>query len=245
MKILCPLKRVVDPYTKVTPLADGSGLDTAGVKFDINPFDEIAIEEAVRMKEANAEVTITAATIGTSESEDQLRKALAMGADEAILIEHDGDLDSTVVAAELQALIEANSYDLVMMGKQSTDADRCQAGQMLAAKLGWPQATFAAKVTPEGSSLSVARETDFGEETLSLPLPCVVTADLRLNEPRYIPMPAIIKARSKPLNRQPRATEAEPKTKVASYRTPGERSPGKQVGSVDELIAELQGRGVL
>ena len=166
MKILCPVKRVVDPFAKVGPLADGSGLDTAGVKFDINPFDEIAVEEAVRMKQADTSVEIVVVSIGSAECEEQLRKALAMGADQAILIETDDAMDSTVVAKELEALVKELSPDIVLMGKQSTDDDRGQAGQMLAARLGWPQATFAAKIDISDRKATVTRETDTGEETL-------------------------------------------------------------------------------
>ncbi|MEX2243430.1 MAG: electron transfer flavoprotein subunit beta/FixA family protein [Fimbriimonadaceae bacterium] len=243
MKILCPVKRVVDPYAKVKPLADGSGLDVSSVKFDVNPFDEIAVEEAVRMKEKDPSVSITAVSIGGPEVEEQLRKALAMGADEAVLIENDRPLDSGVVAAELAAI--AKDYDLVLMGKQATDDDNGQAAQMLAAKLGWPQATFASKIVIEGRSATVTRETDAGEETLVVPLPAVVTTDLRLNEPRYIALPGIIKARSKPLEKRPRATDAVPKTRIVRLDRPPERPAGRKVASVDELIAGLRERGVL
>ena len=245
MKILCPVKRVVDPYAKVGPLADGSGLDTIGVKFDINPFDEIAVEEAVRMKEADSSVSITVVSIGSSECEEQLRKALAMGADQAVLIETDDVMDSTVVAKELEALVGELSPDIVLMGKQSTDDDRGQAAQMLAARLGWPQATFAAKIVLADGKATVTRETDTGEETLSVQLPCVITTDLRLNEPRYIPLPGIIKARSKPLDKKPRLTDAAPKTRVLSMKSPPPRPPGRKVGSVDELVSALKERGVL
>ena len=245
MKILCPVKRVVDPFAKVGPLADGSGLDTAGVKFDINPFDEIAVEEAVRMKQADPSVEIVVVSIGSAECEEQLRKALAMGADQALLIETDDAMDSTVVAKELEALALEMSPDIVLMGKQSTDADRGQVGQMLAARLGWPQATFAAKIDITDGKATVTRETDTGEETLVLPLPCVITTDLRLNEPRYIPLPGIIKARTKPLDKRPRATDAQPKTRVLSMSSPAPRAPGQIVGSVDELVAALRERGAL
>lgn len=180
MKILVPIKRVVDPYAKVRPLPDGSGMDTTGLKFEINPFDEIAVEEAVRLKEKNPAIEITAVSIGGSECEDQLRKGLAMGADKAILVETNDPLDSTVVASELAALANELKPDLILMGKQATDDDNNQAGQMLAAKLDWPQATFAAKVEQGDGLVRVTRETDTGDETLELPLPCLVTTDLRL-----------------------------------------------------------------
>lgn len=245
MKIVVPVKRVIDPYAKVRPLPDGSGLDVAGVKFDINPFDEIAVEQAVRMKEADPSVHITVVSIGTGDCEEQLRKALAIGADEAVLIETSEALDSSVVAAELEAFVRTASPDLVLMGKQATDDDCNQAGQILAARLGWPQATFACKVERENGAIVVTRETDTGEETLQMPLPCVVTTDLRLNEPRYIALPGIIKARSKPLAKQPRATDAKVKTRVLSLKSPPPRPAGRKVGSVDELLSALKERGAL
>jgi electron transfer flavoprotein beta subunit len=245
MKILVPLKRVVDPYAKVRPLADGSGLDLAGVKFDINPFDEIAVEEAVRKKEADPSITITVVSIGGPECEEQLRKALAMGADAAILVETTDALDSAVVAAELEAVVRAENPDLVLMGKQATDDDANQAGQMLAARLDWPQATFASRIEFTEKGVQVTRETDTGEETLLLPTPALITADLRLNEPRYIALPGIIKARSKPLTKQPRATSAVPKVKVTKYVAPPARSGGIKVESVDALLEALRAKGVL
>jgi electron transfer flavoprotein beta subunit len=245
MKILVPIKRVVDPYAQVRPLADGSGLDVGGVKFDVNPFDEIAMEEAVRQKEANPSISIVAVSVGGPEVEEQLRKALAMGADEAILVETSDDLDPQLVADELKAVIEEAKPDLVLMGKQATDGDNNQVGQMLAAKLGWPQATFAAKVTLTADSAEVARETDTGEETVRMSLPCVITADLRLNEPRYIALPGIIKARSKPLAKRARATSSSPRVKITKFEQPPARQAGIKVGSVDQLVAALRDRGVI
>lgn len=245
MKILVPIKRVVDPYAKVRPLADGSGIDTTGLKFEINPFDEIAVEEAVRMKEKDPSVEITVVTIAGVEAEEQLRKALAMGADKAILVESTEVYDSPSVAAELAALARELAPDLILMGKQATDDDNNQAGQMLAAKLDWPQATFASKVETAGSSLKVTRETDTGEETLTLPLPCLVTTDLRLNEPRYIALPGIIKARSKPLERRTPLTQSKLHTRVVKMEAPPARAAGRKVASVDELVAALKDRGAL
>lgn len=245
MKILVPVKRVVDPYAKVKPLADGSGLDVASVKFDVNPFDEIAVEEAVRKKEADPSISIVAVSIGGPECEEQLRKALAMGADEAILVETSDSLDSWVVALELEALARELAPDLILMGKQATDDDANQAGQFLAARLGWPQATFASKLDLAVGKATVTRETDDGEETLELPLPALVTTDLRLNEPRYIALPGIIKARSKPLSKRPRATDASPKTRVTHMAAPPARAAGRKVGSVDELVAALKEKGAL
>jgi electron transfer flavoprotein beta subunit len=245
MKILVPIKRVVDPYAKVRPLPDGSGLDAAGAKYEINPFDEIAVEEAVRLREKNGGVEIVAVTIGGPECVDQLRKALAMGADKAILIETTQPYDSPGVAKELRALAAELQPDLILMGKQATDDDNNQAAQMLAALLGWPQATFASKVEISGTTARVTRETDAGEETLELDLPAVVTTDLRLNEPRYIALPGIIKARSKPLEQRPPATQPSPKTRLVKVEAPPARAAGQRVGSVDELVAALKQRGAL
>lgn len=245
MKILVTVKRVIDPYAKVRPDAAGKAIDTSGVKFDVNPFDEIAVEEAVRLKEKDASIEIVAISIGTAESEDQLRKALAMGADRAILIETDAELDSRGVAVLLQEAIESEKPDLVLMGKQATDDDRNQAAQMLAGRLGWPQATFASKVALGSGSVHVTRETDTGEEVLELPLPSVISADLRLNEPRYIALPGIIKARSKPLERRAPSSIPQPKTRITGMAPPAPRPPGRKVGSVDELISGLQERGAL
>jgi electron transfer flavoprotein beta subunit len=245
MKILVPIKRVPDPYSTVRAKDDGSGIEEAGLKFEINPFDEIALEEAVRMKEADPAVEIAAVSIGAPECEEQLRKALAMGADRAIRIEEPGEMDSTVVAAELAALAREWGPDLILMGKQATDDDSGQAAQMTAARLGWPQALFASKIEREPGALVVARETDEGEEVLRVPLPAVVSADLRLNEPRYIPLPGIIRARSKPLEARPRLTDARPKTRLVRLGPAPEREPGVRLGSVDEVIAELKKRGAL
>lgn len=245
MRILCPVKRVVDPFAKVKPLADGSGIDAGGAKYEINPFDEIAVEEAVRQKEKDPSIEITAVSIGTGESEEQLRKALAMGADKAILIETSDAQDSTTVAAELTALAKEMQPDVILMGKQATDDDNNQAAQMLAAKLDWPQATFASKVELSPGKAVVTRETDTGEEVLELPFPCVITTDLRLNQPRYIALPGIIKARSKPLERRPAAANTKPKTRTVKLEAPPARAAGRKVGSVDELLSALRERGAL
>lgn len=242
---MVPVKRVIDPYAKVKPLADGSGLDTATVKFEINPFDEIAMEEAVRHKERNADIRIIAVSIGPAVVEEQLRKALAIGADEAIHIETDDLLDSRVVAHELAALANEVQPALILMGKQATDEDNNQAGQRLAAKLGWPQATFASKVEIAGETLTVTRETDAGEETLQMNLPAVVTTDLRLNEPRYIALPGIIKARSKPLSKRPRMTEVQPFLRTTSVAAPAPRTAGRKVGTAHELADAIKASGVL
>lgn len=245
MKVLVPIKRVVDPYAKVRPLGDGTGVDTTGAKFEINPFDEIAVEEAVRLKEKGSVTEIIVVSIGKAECEDQLRKALAIGADRAILIETDAALDSPAVASLLKEVVQAESPQVVLMGKQATDDDCNQAGQMLAAKLGWPQATFAAKIEIEGNSLKVTRETDSGEQLVSVPVPCLVTTDLRLNEPRYVALPGIIKARSKPLEKRPASNVQLPKTTVVGVELPPARPAGRKVGSVAELAAAIKDRGVL
>jgi len=245
MKILVPIKRVVDPYTKVRPLPDGSGVDTAGVKFEVNPFDEIAVEEAVRLREKIGDVHITVVSIGKAECEEQLRKALAMGADLAILIESEETFDSLSVAKELAVLAKELQPDLILMGKQATDDDCNQVGQMLAAKLDFPQATFASRIEATESGLKVTRETDDGEEILELPFPCLVTADLRLNEPRYIGLPGIIKARSKPLERRQATASPVLKVRTIHLGSPAPREPGRKVGSVQELVAVLKERGAL
>lgn len=245
MKILVPVKRVPDPYAKVKPLPDGSGIDVAGLKFDVNPFDEIAVEEAVRMKERDPSVEIVVVSIGPAECEEQLRKALAIGADSAILVETAETYDSLGIANELAAVVGQVGPDLVLMGKQATDDDCNQAGQMLAAKLGWPQATFASKIESAPPVVRVTRETDDGEETLELPLPAVVTADLRLNEPRYVALPGIIKARSKPLEKRAPAATASPKVRTKKLDPPPARAAGRKVANVDELIAALRERGAL
>ena len=238
-----PVKRVVDPYAKVRPVSDGSGIDTTGVKFEINPFDEIAVEEAVRLREKQPDIEIVVVSIGTTDCEEQLRKALAMGADRAILVETSHLYDSQGIAQELKAVVDKENPDLVLMGKQATDYDCNQAAQMLAAKLDWPQACFASAVAIEGAALTVSRETDLGVETVQIPLPCVVTTDLRLNEPRFVALPGIIKARSKPLDRvAPNATPA-PLTKTIKVESPGARPPGRKVATVDELVNELKNRG--
>ncbi|HEY3783240.1 MAG TPA: electron transfer flavoprotein subunit beta/FixA family protein [Fimbriimonadaceae bacterium] len=240
-----PVKRVIDPYAKVKPLPDGSGIDTSGVKFEINPFDEIALEESVRIREKDPTTEVIAVSIGTAECEEQLRKALAIGADRAILVETPCTYDSIALANELVAIANEVKPDLILMGKQATDDDNNQVAQMLAAKLDWPQATFASKVELASGSVKVTRETDTGEEVLELPLPALITTDLRLNEPRYIALPGIIKARSKPLIKRNPATSPILKTRVTKFEAPPARAAGRKVASVDELIDALKAKGVL
>jgi electron transfer flavoprotein beta subunit len=245
MKILVPIKRVFDPYAKVTVASDGLSLEAPGAKFEINPFDEIAMEAAVQIREALGSVEIIAVSIGGAEGEEQLRKALAMGADSAILVETNDPLDSRVVAAELEALVRELSPDLVLMGKLATDGEGNQTGPRLAARLGWPQATLLSSLTIEGGIAKARRETDQGEEAVEVSLPAVFTTDLRLNEPRYIALPGIIKARSKPLARRARATSVEPQSVTLGFSSAPTRPAGQRVNSVAELVAGLNARGAI
>ena len=245
MKILVPIKRVVDPWARPNPTPDGKGVDVTGLKFEINPFDEIALEEAVRLREGGADVQILLVSIGGPECEEQLRKALAMGGDRAILLETDAPLDARAVSHALAELANAEAVDMILMGKQATDGDGNQVPQRLAARLGWPQATFASKVTLTGGGVEVVRETDDGQETLTLSLPAVVSADLRLNEPRYVSLPGIIKARSKPLERRPAGTLPASALTTTAVRKPPARAAGRKVGSTDELFDAIVGAGAL
>jgi electron transfer flavoprotein beta subunit len=245
MKVVVPIKRVVDPYAKVKPSADGSSVDTSTVKFEINPFDEIALEEAIRLREKLGSANVIVVSIGPAEAEEQLRKALAMGADEAFLIETGDAPDSFAVARELAEFVKQQQPDLVIMGKQATDDDSNQAGQILAQLLGWPKATFAAKVEVANGKATVTRETDTGEETVEAALPCLITADLRLNEPRYIALPAIIQAKRKPLTKQAPATSIANRVKVVAVEAPPTRPPGRKIGSTAELVETLKSMGAL
>lgn len=243
MKVLVPLKRVPDPYSRIRLAPDGAAIDTTAIKFEINPFDEIAVEEAVRMKERDASVEIVVVSIGSAECEEQLRKALAIGADRAIRVDCAETLDSLGVAKVLVRVVERESPNLVLMGKQAIDDDNNQAGQMLAALLDWPQATFASKIEFNDGRATVTRETDTGQETLEFPLPAVITTDLRLNEPRYVALPGIIKARTKPLETLSLAdlgAQQECRVAVVSMRQPPPRTAGRRVNSVDELIEALR-----
>jgi electron transfer flavoprotein beta subunit len=245
MKVLVPVKRVVDPYAKVRALPDGSGIDSAGAKFEINPFDEIAVEQAVRMKEAGQVTEVVAVSVGRPECEEQLRKALAIGADRAILVETDELLDSSSVAAVLAQTVAKESPQLVLMGKQATDDDGGQAAQRLAHILGWPQAMFIADINISGNGFEAVCESDTGEIQVSLPSPCVVSVDLRLNEPRYIALPGIIKARSKPLERTQPQDIPLPRTKTLNIESVPPRQAGIKVGSVVELAEAIKSKGVL
>ncbi len=244
MKVLIPVKRVPDPYGRVRLTPDGQ-IDASDIKWVVNPFDEIALEEAARMRERGLDVETVAVTVGDSATEEQLRTALAMGADRAILVEAAGPLDPGVVSYLLAAIYERERPDLVLMGKQAIDDDYNQTGQMLAARLRIPQATFASRIeiAPDGSHATVVREVDAGRETLEVTLPAVITTDLRLNEPRYVALPAIIKARAKPLQRMGAAELGSPpsaRVKVLQMEAPPPRKAGRKVGSVDELLTALR-----
>jgi electron transfer flavoprotein beta subunit len=244
LKFLIPVKRVPDPYGKIRLTANGQ-IDESDIKWVINPFDEIAIEEAVRQREAGADIEIVAVTIGGEECEEQLRAALAMGSDRAIHVLDSDPIDSSGVAALLAKICKTESPDIVLMGKQAIDDDSNQAGQMLAGLLDWPQATFISRLTlvSNGVECEVEREVDAGRETLRLTLPAVITTDLRLNEPRYVALPAIIRARSKPIKQvTPSELGGRPplRVKTVSQAPPPPRAAGRKVGSVDELIDALK-----
>ncbi|MFN0040082.1 MAG: electron transfer flavoprotein subunit beta/FixA family protein [Burkholderiales bacterium] len=243
MKILVPVKRVVDYNVKVRVKADGSGVETANVKMSMNPFDEIAVEEAVRLKEAGTVTEIVVISVGAAQCQETLRTALAIGADRAILVEAPADVQPLAVAKLLKAIAEREQPGLIILGKQAIDDDSNQTGQMLAALLGWSQATFASKVTPEGATLKVTREVDGGLETLSVKLPAVVTTDLRLNEPRYVTLPNIMKAKKKPLETltpQGLGVDVSSRLKTLKVQEPPKRGAGKLVKSVAELVEKLK-----
>ena len=243
MKLLVPVKRVVDYNVKVRVKADGSGVETQGVKMSMNPFDEIAVEEAVRLKEKGAATEIIAVSMGVAQCAETIRTALAMGADRGVLVETDVELQPLAVAKLLKALVDKEQPQLVIMGKQAIDDDMNATGQMLAALLGWPQGTFASKVVVEEGKLLVTREIDGGLETLELNLPAIVTTDLRLNEPRYASLPNIMKARKKPIETIKPAdlgVDPAPRLKTVKVAEPPKRQAGVKVGSVAELVAKLK-----
>ncbi len=243
MKILVPVKRVVDYNVKVRVKTDGTGVETQGVKMSMNPFDEIAVEEAVRLKEKGLVTEIVAVSMGLPACAETIRTALAMGADRGILVETDVELQPLAVAKMLKALAIKEQPGLIVMGKQAIDDDMNATGQMLAALLGWPQGTFASRITIEGTTLTVTREIDGGLETLSLDMPCIVTADLRLNEPRYASLPNIMKARKKPIETIKPAdlgVDPAPRLSLVSVAEPPRRVAGVKVGSIQELVAKLR-----
>ena len=248
MRILVPVKRVVDYNVKIRVKADGSGIDLTNVKMSMNPFDEISVEQAIRMKEAGQATEILVVSIGPEKSQETLRTALAMGADRAILIQTDAPLEPITVAKLLKAVVNAEQPGLVIAGKQAIDDDCNQTGQMLAALLGWPQATFASKIVIDGSKASVTREVDGGLQTIRINLPAVITSDLRLNEPRYASLPNIMKAKKKPLDiKKPEdfGVSVAARLKVIKTVEPPPRKSGVKVKSVAELVANLRTAGVI
>jgi len=243
MKIVVPIKRVVDYNVKVRPLGDQSDVDLNNVKMAMNPFCEIAIEEAVRLKEAGTATEVIAVTVGKSDSQEQLRTALALGADRAILVETDSLLEPLAIAKALAKVIEAESPQLVILGKQAIDGDNNQTGQMLAALLNYGQATFASEVSIDGDFASVTREIDGGLQTIKVSLPAIITTDLRLNEPRYASLPNIMKAKKKELDVQPidaMGIDTAPRMELLSVELPAARQEGIKVESVEELVGKLK-----
>jgi electron transfer flavoprotein beta subunit len=243
MKILVPVKRVVDYNVKIRVKADGTGVETANVKFSMNPFDEIAVEEAVRLKEAGSATEVIAVSLGVQACQETLRTALAMGADRAIHVVTDAELQPLAVAKALKAIVDKEQPQLVIMGKQAIDDDANQTGQMLAALLGWSQGTFASKVVPGSDAVTVTREVDGGLETVELKLPAVVTTDLRLNEPRYASLPNIMKAKKKPIDTMSPAdlgVDPAPRLKTLKVAEPPKRSAGIKVKTVQELVDKLK-----
>lgn len=249
MKLLVPVKRVLDYNVKVRVKADNTGVDLANLKMSMNPFDEIAVEEAVRLKEKGVATEIVAVSIGPAQAADTLRTAMAMGADRALLIQTDEDLQPLAVAKVLKALVDQEKPDLVLMGKQAIDGDNNAVGQMLAALMGRPQATFASKVEIAGNVATVTREVDGGLQTIAVDLPAVITADLRLNEPRFASLPNIMKARKKPLETKALAdfaADTAPRLTVVKVAEPEGRKAGVKVASAAELVEKLKNEaGVL
>jgi electron transfer flavoprotein beta subunit len=247
MKILVPVKRVIDYNVKPRVKADGTGVDLANVKMSMNPFDEIAVEEAIRLKEKGAATEIVAVSIGPAKAQETLRTALAMGADRAILVQTDDEVEPLAVAKILKAIAEEEQPGMILMGKQAIDDDSNQTGQMLAALMNRPQGTFANTVEVQGDSVVVKREVDGGLETVKLTLPAIVTTDLRLNEPRYASLPNIMKAKSKPLAQKTPAdygVDTTPRLRVVRVEEPAVRQAGVKVADVDELVSKLKTLGV-
>ena len=247
MKVLVPVKRVIDYNVKVRVKADGSGVDLGSVKMSMNPFDEIAVEQAIRLKEAGQADEVVAVSIGVAKNQETLRTALAMGADRAILIEAAGDVHQDIeplaVAKLLKAVVEEEQPGLVLCGKQAIDNDMNATGQMLAALLGWSQATFASELEVSGETAKVTREVDGGLQTIEVKMPAIVTVDLRLNEPRYASLPNIMKAKKKPLDQKTPAdygVDVAPRLEIVKTSEPEGRKAGVMVGSVDELVTKLK-----
>ncbi|MBS4082624.1 MAG: electron transfer flavoprotein subunit beta/FixA family protein [Rhizobiales bacterium] len=243
MKVLVAVKRVIDYNVKARVKPDGSGVDLANVKMSMNPFDEIAVEEAIRMKEAGKATEIVAVSIGPQQASETIRTALAMGADRGILVKNDGAVEPLAVAKILKGIVDAEKPNLVILGKQAIDDDSNQTGQMLAALLNWPQGTFASKVVLESDSVNVTREVDGGLQTVKLKLPAIVTTDLRLNEPRYASLPNIMKAKKKPIDEKAPGdygVDVTPRLKVLKTSEPAGRKAGVKVDSVASLVDKLK-----
>ncbi|RTL53545.1 MAG: electron transfer flavoprotein subunit beta/FixA family protein [Bradyrhizobiaceae bacterium] len=248
MKVLVPVKRVIDYNVKIRVKADGTGVETANVKMSMNPFDEIAVEEALRLKEAGKATEIVVVSIGPAQSAETIRTGLAMGADRGIHIKTDGSVEPLAVAKLLKAVIDEEKPGLVILGKQAIDDDSNQTGQMLAALLGWGQATFASKLEVEGTDFKVTREVDGGLQTVTVKGPAVVTTDLRLNEPRYASLPNIMKAKKKPLEEKAAdqfGVDLSPRLEVVKTSEPAGRKGGIKVGSPAELVAKLAEAGAI
>ena len=248
MKVLVAVKRVVDYNVKIRVKADGSGVELANVKMSMNPFDEIGVEEAVRLKEAGKATEVVAVSIGPAQAQETLRTALAMGADRAILIKTDDLVEPLAVAKMLKGVVEAEKPEIVILGKQAIDDDCNQTGQMLAALLGWPQATFTSKLEPGSGEAQITREIDGGLQMLKVKLPAVVTTDLRLNQPRYASLPNIMKAKKKPLDEKTPAdygVDTTARLKVVKTEEPPKRQAGIKVGSPAELVAKLKEAGAI
>jgi electron transfer flavoprotein beta subunit len=243
MKILVPVKRVVDFNVKIRVKADGSGVELANIKMAMNPFDEIAVEEAIRLKEAGKATEIVAVSIGPAQASETIRTALAMGADRGILVKTDGAVEPLAVAKILKGVVDAEQPGLVIMGKQAIDDDCNQTGQMLAALLNWSQGTFASKLTLDGDSVTVTREVDGGLQTVKLKAPAIITTDLRLNEPRYASLPNIMKAKKKPIDEKAPGdygVDVKPRLEIVKTADPPGRKSGVKVGSVAELVGKLK-----
>ena len=248
MKVLVPVKRVIDYNVKARVKSDQTGVDLANVKMSMNPFCEIAVEEAVRLKEKGVATEVVAVSVGPQQAQETLRTALAMGADRAILVQTDQDLEPLAVAKVLKAVIAEEQPQLVLMGKQAIDGDNNAVGQMLSALLDWPQATFASEVSVSGNKAKVTREVDGGLQTLEVDLPAVITADLRLNEPRYASLPNIMKAKKKPLDVKEVGSlgvDVKPHLKVVKVTEPAKRSAGVKVETAGDLVTSLKTAGVI
>ena len=248
MKVLVPVKRVVDYNVKVRVKSDNTGVELANVKMSMNPFDEIAVEEAIRLKEAGTAEEIVVVSVGPQQAQETIRTGLAMGGDRGILVKTDAETEPLAVAKILKGIVEAEQPNLVIMGKQAIDDDCNQTGQMLAALLGWPQGTFASKVAPADGKVAVTREIDGGLETVALNLPAVVTTDLRLNEPRYASLPNIMKAKRKPIDEKAPddfGVDMAPRVTTLKVEEPPKRQAGIKVESVGDLVEKLKEKGII